>query len=119
VPYPCSRSSLTGKTIARNQPSHARRGSNAGGRATTAQATCRSILLAAIPGHQVPLALMILFIVILLTGALLAVVLVSMARRDDRVDAIHAVAEVLRALLPWSNRHRRDSQDSNCTPEDR
>lgn len=36
-----------------------------------------------------------------LIGAFLAVALVAMTSRGDRVDAISAVAEVLAALLPW------------------
>jgi hypothetical protein len=64
-------------------------------------------MLLAIPaGHQAPLAIAALITVILLIAALLTIALVSLTRRDDRVAAIHAAAEVLRALLPWPGRRQ-------------
>ncbi len=54
-------------------------------------------------GHDAPLAA-ILLIAILVIGAMVAIALVSLAHRDDRVDAIRAAAEVLTALLPWPSR---------------
>jgi type II secretory pathway pseudopilin PulG len=59
-----------------------------------------------------------LIIVILLIGAVVAIILVSMAHRDDRVDAIHAAAEVLRVLMPWSSRRRVSGQHPGIDPQD-
>ena len=75
--------------------------------------------LAVVLGHQAPLAVMVLIIVILLIGASLVIVLVSMAHRDDRVDAIHAAAEVLRVFLPWPSRRRGTRQPRDTDPQDR
>jgi hypothetical protein len=62
-----------------------------------------------VSGHAAWLAAMLIFPCIILVGTLLAIVLVHVARQEDRVDAIHAVAEVLVALLPWSaGRERRE-----------
>jgi len=47
-----------------------------------------------------------LVIAALVIGAVVTIVLVSLVSKEDRVDAVHAVAEVLTALLPWSG-HRR------------
>jgi hypothetical protein len=76
-----------------------------------------SMLLTIVAGHQASLAMMALITVILLIGALLAIVLVSLARRDDRVDAIRAVAEVLRALLPWPSHRQAAKPDSRGKPQ--
>ena len=62
------------------------------------------MLLAVFTGHDAPLAI-VLFIAVLVIGAAVTIVLVCLAKRDDRVAAIRACAEVLRALLPWSGRH--------------
>jgi len=43
-----------------------------------------------------------------LTGAIVAIILVMLAGKDHRVDAIHATADLLSALMPWRARHRKD-----------
>lgn len=77
-----------------------------------------SMLLTIVAGHQAPQVMMALITVVLLIGALLAIILVSLARRDDRVDAIRAVAEVLRALLPWPSHRHAAKPDSRGKPQD-
>jgi len=63
------------------------------------RATALGRLLSALGGHQ---ALLVTVLAIaLITAAVLAVTLVALTPSEDRVDAIYAVAEVLRALLPW------------------
>ena len=37
----------------------------------------------------------------MLIGAVMAVVLVALVKREDRVAALYAVADVLAALFPW------------------
>jgi hypothetical protein len=61
------------------------------------------VLMAAAGGHAGLMAA-ILVIAALVIGAVVTIVLVSLVNKEDRVDAIHAVAEVLTALLPWSGR---------------
>jgi hypothetical protein len=69
------------------------------------QAAGRSVLLTTVTSHAGPLAA-VLFLVALLIGAVVTIVLVTLVNRDDRVDAIHAAAELLTALLPWPSRRR-------------
>jgi hypothetical protein len=64
----------------------------------------RGMLLAVFTGHDAPLAI-VLIIGALMIGSAVTIVLVCLAKQDDRVAAIRACAEVLRALLPWSGRH--------------
>jgi hypothetical protein len=66
----------------------------------------RNMILTTLTAHAAPLAA-ILIIAVLLIGAAVTVVLVSLASKEERVEAIHAVAEVLRALLPWPSHRRR------------
>ena len=40
-------------------------------------------------------------LMLVLIGATVAVILVALVPRDRRVEAIHAVAELLSSLLPW------------------
>ena len=79
------------------------------------QAAARSLLIATVNGHNAALAATVL-IAVLLIAAGLAIALVGLTRQDDRVDAIHATAEVLKALLPWPARHPRPSQDEGPPP---
>ena len=69
----------------------------------------RGMLLAFFSGRDAPLAI-VLVIAVLVIGAIVTIVLVSLAKADDRVEAIRACAEVLRALLPWAGRHRLPGQ---------
>jgi hypothetical protein len=78
----------------------------------------RGLLLATAAGHDAPLAAM-LVVAVLLIGAVAAIILVSLAHRDDRVDAIHAAAEVLAALLPWPSRGRAPRRAQNTGPRRR
>jgi hypothetical protein len=73
------------------------------------------MLLAVFTGHDAPLAIA-LIIAILMIGAAVTVVLVSLVERKDRVEAIHACAEVLTRLLPWPCRNRASGQ---CDPMER
>lgn len=63
--------------------------------------TVLRVLLSATSGHDVLLAAVLITAWVII-GAALAVILVALAPSDDRVSAIHAAAEVLRALLPWA-----------------
>jgi hypothetical protein len=72
-----------------------------GREAAAHQAT--GLLLGAVTGHDAWL-VAIVILAILLIGTVAAIVLVSLAHKDDRVDAIRAAAEVLAALLPWPSR---------------
>jgi hypothetical protein len=64
------------------------------------RATALGRLLSALGGHEA-LLVTVLVTAWLITGCVLAVTLVALTPREDRVDAIRAAAEVLRALLPW------------------
>ena len=117
MPSPRSRTPLAAQAITPSPPHCLQHNGDPGQRTAAPWVTRHSMLLATATGHQAPLAMTTLIIVILLIGALLAIVLVSLARRDDRVDAIHAAAEVLRAFLPWPS-HRQATQDSRNRPPD-
>ena len=69
-------------------------------------------LLSGVTGHDIGLAAV--FVTgCLVIGAVLVITLIAAVPADDRVDAIYAVAEVLRALLPWP-RPRRRSKSAPC-----
>jgi hypothetical protein len=43
-----------------------------------------------------------------ITGAVVAVILVVLAGKEHRVDAIRATADLLGALMPWRTRRSKD-----------
>jgi hypothetical protein len=51
-----------------------------------------------------PTALIVIMCVLI--GAVAAVILVALAGKENRVDAIRATADLLSALLPWRPRRR-------------
>jgi uncharacterized Tic20 family protein len=63
----------------------------------------RGVLVTAVAAHVAPLAAF-LIIAALIIGAVVAIVLVWLTKKEHRVDAIRAVADVLRALIPWPSR---------------
>ena len=67
-----------------------------------------SLLASALSQDLWPTALLLVTCVVV--GAVVTVVLVTLAGKEDRVDAIRAAADLLNALLPWRARRgpRRD-----------
>lgn len=66
-------------------------------------------LLSGVTGHDAGLAA-VLVTGCLVIGAVLVITLVAAVPAGDRVDAIHAAAEVLRVLLPWPHPRRRSKR---------
>ena len=104
MPHLSSPPPLATRTATPGQPHQARHSGATNPKDTATRLIRHSMLPASLSGHQIPSAAVILLIGIFLISAVLAITLVSMTSRDDRVDAIHATAEILRALLPWSPR---------------
>jgi hypothetical protein len=73
-------------------------------------------LLSTFGGHEA-LLVAVLVTAWLIIAAGLAVTLVAITPSEDRADAIRAVAEVLRALLPWSA-WRRDPRGGPARRQD-
>ena len=82
--------------------------------------TTHLLFLATASGHGAVLTAA-LIAVALLIGAAVAIILVSLTSKEDRVAAIGAIADVLRALLPWHSlwagaRERRRAGRAKRTP---
>jgi hypothetical protein len=70
--------------------------------ANRATVPTRVLLLATVSGHGAVLTAALIAAALLIAAAV-PIVLVSLTSKEDRVAAIGATADVLRALLPWDS----------------